>query len=164
MTKWQRCMDNITTNGGAVFSNKALRKYFKKHHCKNPMDKSYIDLADIYGQIVSQGAYWEKQNKTTCEEGFFYTSAEYIADELCLSVRRVRDMIDVLVAFELLIKKLDPGHPNRYAPRPDRLIELTKDVTFKYRDLAKDKKYYKEHGSHRETAKLDNIKPRTYMF
>ena len=162
MTKWQRCMDDITTNGGAVFSNKALRKYFREHHCKNPIDKSYIDLADIYGQIVSQGAYWEKQKKTTGEYGFFYTSAAYIADELCLSVRRVSDLIDVLVNYELLIKKIDPGHPNRYAPRPDRLIELTKDVTFKFREQAMDKKYYKEHGKDREKSKNTTSEWRMY--
>lgn len=162
MTKWQRCMDDITTNGGAVFSNKALRKYFKEHHCKNPMDKSYIDLADIYGQIVSQGVYWEKQNKTTCEEGFFYTSADYIADELCLSVRRVRDLIDVLADYGLLLKRINPGHPNSYAPRLDRFIELTKDVTFKYREKAKDKKYYREHGIDREKAKNTILEGRLY--
>ncbi|MCO1604050.1 helix-turn-helix domain-containing protein [Desulfosporosinus nitroreducens] len=162
MTKWQRCMDSITTTGGAVFSNKALRKYFKEHHCKNSMDKSYIDLADIYGQIVSQGAFWEKQNKTTGEEGFFYTSADYIADELCLSVRRVRDLIDVLADCGLLLKRIDPGHPNSYAPRLDRFIELTKDVTFKYREQAKDKKFYREHGRDRETKHVGRREARMF--
>jgi len=148
-------MDAIIDNDGAVFSSKALRKYFKVHCCKSSTDKSYIDLADIYGQIVSQGIYWEKHNKTTGEEGFFYTSAEYIADELCLSVRRVRDLIDMLVEHGLLDKKLVPGQANRYAPRLDKLIELTKDITFKHREQAKDKKLKREYGE-------DFIRERVY--
>lgn len=146
MNKWQMCMDAITGNDGAVFSSKALRKYFKAHYSKSSTDKSYIDLADIYGQIVSQGIYWEKHNKTTGDESFFFTSAEYIADELCLSVRRVRDLIDVLIEHGLLDKKTVPGQANRYAPRLNRFVELTNDIKFKYREQAKDKKLQCEYG------------------
>lgn len=57
------------------------------------------------------------------------------------------DSVDVLVEHGLLAKKIVPGQANRYAPRLERFIELTKDITFKYREQAKDKKFKREHGS-----------------
>ncbi len=137
MNKWKMCNDEIMEIGGAVMSNKALRKYFRLHYCKDGRDKSYVDLADIYGQIVSQGLVFESQGKLKGEDEYFYTDANYIADELCLPVRRVRELIAVLVEVGLLKKKATPGKPNHYAPNPSRLAELTKDITFQYNDTEK---------------------------
>lgn len=155
-------MDAITENGGAVMSNKALRKYFRLHYCKDGRDKSYVDLANIYGQIVSQGLYFEEKKNVQGEDEFFYTDADYIADELCLPVRRVRDLISVLVEVGLIIKKTVPGKPNRYAPNPSKLEELTKDITFKYRELRKLKKQSEKYGGDIELRKVYNSKKGKY--
>jgi hypothetical protein len=131
--EWRACMKEITENGGAVFSNKALRKYFKQHYCKNPKDKSYIDIVDIYGQIVSQGVYYAKGYRLE-RGGYFFTHAGFIADELSITTRRVRELIGVLVEYGLIEKKKVPGYANRYKINPGKLTELTKEITFKYRN------------------------------
>lgn len=155
-------MDQILNYGGAVISNKALRKYFRMHYCKDARDKSYIDLADIYGQIVSQGLVFEKEGKLKGEDEYFYTDADYIADELCLPVRRVRDLISVLVEVGLLDKKSIPGKPNRYAPCPTKLEELVKDITFEYRELRKIKKYKDKYGGNYKIRMVYNTEKRKY--
>lgn len=159
MNEWKVCMGEITNHSGAVFSSKALRKYFKIHHCKDARDKSYVDLADIYGQIVSQGYMFEKQKKTK-GEGFFYTDANFIAEELCLPVRRVRELISILVDVGLLKKKTVPGQANRYAPCVEKLIGLTKDISFEHRKERKERQFKKKHDS--EQAK--DTKRTTVLF
>ena len=143
-------------------SNKTLRKYFRLHYCKDGRDKSYIDLADIYGQIVSQGLVFEKKGKVTGEDEYFYTDAEYLADELCLTVRRVRDLISVLVEVGLLKKKTVPGKPNHYAPCPLRLEELIKDIKFEYRELRKIKKYKDKYDGNYKVHKAYNYAKHKY--
>jgi hypothetical protein len=158
MNKWKRCMDLITNNGGAVMSNKALRKYFRIHYCKDGRDKSYVDLADIYGQIVSQGLYFEEKGQVQGEDEFFYTDADFIADELCLPVRRVRDLIAILVEMGLLKKKTVPGKPNKYAPNPSKFEELTKDIMFEHREMKKIKKYKDKYEGDYEIRKMYDAK------
>ena len=151
-------MDAITKNGGAVMSNKALRKYFRLHYCKDGRDKSYVDLADIYGQIVSQGLYFEEKGKVQGEDEFFYTDADFIADELCLPIRRVRCLISILVEVGLLKKKMVPGKPNLYAPNPSKFEELTKDIIFEHREMKKIKKYKDKYEGEYEMHKVYDSK------
>lgn len=153
-------MDEIINNGGAIMSNKALRKYFRLECCRDGRDKSYVDLADIYGQIVSQGLAFEKDGKLKGEDEYFYSDADYIADELCLPVRRVRDLISVLVEVGLLKKKTVPVKANHYAPCPSKLEELTKDIKFKYREMRKIKKYKDKYDGEYTIRKVYNVEKR----
>lgn len=127
---WQKCMDEITTCGGAVYSNKALRKYFKLYHCNDSRNKSYIDLADIYGQVVSQGLYFEKLDKLQ-EDNSFYSSADFIGEQLGIPTRRVWELTDILHEQMILAKIIVPGKPHSYRATPGVLPEICKCVDLK---------------------------------
>ncbi|AOY76019.1 hypothetical protein [Clostridium formicaceticum] len=129
---WQKAMRQITELGGAVFSNKALRKYFRDNCCKSHTNKTYSDMADVYGQIVSSGCYYESINKLQ-NDGSFYISSKCIAEEISLPVRRVRDIVTMLCEHELIEKKKITGEANRYKVNPEKFEELVKDVKFKCR-------------------------------
>lgn len=129
--EWEYAMEAVT-NRGAVFSNKALRKYFKIKLDVNPASKTHNDLADIYGQIVSAGRYFE-QKGTLDEGGYFYSSVKNIADELSLDVRRVRKMIAILREEELIMVKETTGEANRFKVNIDVFLEVINHVKFKYR-------------------------------
>lgn len=143
---WETAHDQIMKIGGAVCSSKSLRKYFQTK-CESHTNKSYADLADIYGQLVSMGLYYARRNSLK-PGGYFYTSSKKIADELCLSVRRVRVMVNKLVEYGLIEKKLTIGGSNKYRVVPEKFVELTKNIKFEYR-TSKDN-YSEEYGENRD--------------
>jgi len=89
-------------------------------------------MADVYGQIVSSGCFYEKLNKLQ-PDGSFYLSSKYIAEELSLSVRRVRDIVIMLCEHGLIDRNKKDGEANRYIVHPEKFNELVKDVKFKNR-------------------------------
>lgn len=60
---------------------------------------------------------------------------------MSIPVRRVRELIDVLVEHGLIEKKKVPGYANRYKVNPGKLVELTKEITFKYRSFKSEVSY-----------------------
>lgn len=131
---WKKAMEQITELGGAVYSNKALRKYIKEKCCKGHMNKTYNDMADVYGQIVSSGCYFESRNKLQ-SDGSFYLSSKIIADEISLPVRRVREIVSMLCEQGLIERKKKEGEANRYKVNPEKLEEIVKKVKFEYRGI-----------------------------
>lgn len=125
---WEIAMAQLTEAGGAVFSNKALRKYFKAKKVIHQASKMHVDLADVYGQIVSSGYYFEQRNKL--EEGYFFMSLNNIAEELSLSVSRIRKIIGILCEEELIEVKKVEGEANRFRVNIERFLEITQNIKF----------------------------------
>lgn len=124
---WRDAMTNMTYNTGAILSSKALRKYLYNQYVVKPASKTHIDLADIYGQIVSSGVYFEERRKLD-KDGYFYLSVDYISNQIILDDRRVRKLIPKLAELGLINIKEVKGQANKFKVNLDKFIELTSTV------------------------------------
>ena len=120
---WEEALKQIVKEGELLFSSMVLRKYFDKRCHGIGRSRKHVDLADVYGKLVWMG-YCHQQNNTLLPGGYFQSNSIRISEGLGLSVRRTREIANILQTLGLIKIKKSNGESNCYKVIPEAFISI----------------------------------------
>lgn len=125
----EKFADSYIENGGAVFSSKKLRKALKEQFCRNSFDRSYVDMADVFGYLF-EVTYYKAERRTLALDGTFVLRTKVIADAISLPDRRIREIIYKLADIGLIQVSRMQGYANEFCIMTPAYDDLIKNVKF----------------------------------